>query len=65
MHASPERFYSENSAIWILCDVTDAEGAEALHRLRAFFQADADLRAFGPEHFVLVVKPGAARRLAA
>jgi hypothetical protein len=63
MEFAPQPVYTE---IWILCDVRDLEGARELHRLRALFQADADLRAFGPDHFILVVKPGGAtRRLAA
>jgi hypothetical protein len=62
---APEPVYTDRPQIWIFCDVRDREGAEDLHRLRAFFQADADLRALGPDRFILAVKPGGARRLAA
>jgi hypothetical protein len=39
--------------------------AERLHRERATWQEDADIEALDQDHFVLMVRPGRARRLPA
>lgn len=48
----------------IVFDVRLPGAAEALHGQRAAWQEDSDLEALDKDHFVLVVRPGGARRLA-
>ena len=49
----------------ILFDLREPGAAEMLHQQRAFWQGDSDIVALDEDNFVLVVWPGAARRLAA
>jgi len=57
----------QNDPEWLitLFDLRESEVVEGLHRGRAIWQADSDIEALDEDHFVLVVRPGAARRLAA
>jgi len=45
-------------------DIRIPGAAERLHRERAAWQAQSDIEALDQNHFVLIVQPGDARRLA-
>ena len=63
---APERSLPENhSCIIVIYDVRDAEACEALHRARSLWQDLADIEAPDEDHFVLILHPGGALRLAA
>jgi hypothetical protein len=64
---APRPLYSANSSqcIAVLFDVSDPEEAEALHLARAVWQGDSDIEALDGDHFVLLIRPGAALREAA
>lgn len=65
MDAPLEEFYPGSRVeVWTVFDVRIPGAAERLHRERAAWAEDADLEALDPDHFVLVVRPGAARRAA-
>jgi hypothetical protein len=63
----PQPLYPASSShcIAVLFDISNPEEAEALHRARAVWQEDSDILALDEDHFILVVRPGGARRLAA
>lgn len=66
MHAPSIEFYpTGETEVWILFDVRIPGVSERLHRERAGWQEFADLCALDRDHFVLTIRPGAARRLAA
>ncbi len=51
--------------IWVLCDLADPDAVRFVHDARALFQDRSDLAGFGPDHMILVLFPGGARRLPA
>ena len=50
--------------IWVLFDLRYPGAAERLHRECRACQADCDIEMLDQDHFVLVVRPGGARRSA-
>jgi hypothetical protein len=61
MHPS---YQSNPECLVVLFDLRSPNAVEELHRGRAIWQEDSDIEALDEDHFVLVVRPGAARRLA-
>jgi hypothetical protein len=55
---------SETEA-WVLFAVRIAGAAKQLHRERWAWQENADIESVDEDHFVLIIRPGAAGRLAA
>ena len=66
MDAPFEEFYcaSETESL-ILFYVRIAGAAKPLHRERRAWQENADIKSVDEDHFVLIIRPGAAGRLAA
>lgn len=62
--SSLKRFYQdqEPEEILILFDLRDHEAVARFHRERAAWQGDSDIEALGPDHFVLIIRPGGAAR---
>jgi hypothetical protein len=56
---------ANSQCIAILFDVSDPDEAEALHHARAVWQGASDIEALDEDRFILIVRPGGARRLAA
>jgi hypothetical protein len=54
----------EQQEIWVVFDLRYPDATERLHRERAAFQGDGDMEVLDQGHFVLIVRPGGARRLA-
>jgi hypothetical protein len=66
MDAPFEKFYSvDETEVWVLFDVRIAGAAKRLHRERWARQENADIESVDEDHFVLIIRPGAAGRLAA
>jgi hypothetical protein len=66
MDAPIEEFYSVNrTEVWVLFDVRIAGAAKRLHRERSAWQENADIKSVDEDHFVLIIRPGAAGKLAA
>lgn len=65
MDAPFEEFYPvDETEVWVLFDVRIPGAAKRLHRERAAWQGDSDIETVDVDHFVLIVRPGAAGRLA-
>jgi hypothetical protein len=63
---APRPLYPSNPECLIaLFDLRVPKAVEELHRGRAIWQEDSDIEALDEDHFILIVRPGAARRLAA
>jgi hypothetical protein len=63
---APESLYpSTPECLIVLFDLREDGAAESLHRQRAAWQEDSDIQALSEDIFVLIVRPGGARRLAA
>lgn len=63
---APTLFYQGNKpCIAVLFDTADPRQCSLLHELRAVFQEDSDVAALNEDLFVLLIRPGGARRLAA
>jgi hypothetical protein len=58
-------YLSDPECLIVLFDLREPEAVEQLHRGRAIWQGDSDIEALDEDHFILVIRPGAARRLAA
>jgi hypothetical protein len=56
---------NERIETWVLFDLRDARAAEELHHARAVWQGQSDIEALDEDHFVLLVRTGGVRRLAA
>lgn len=56
---------SNSKSIWILFDLRDPAACEHLHKQRALWREESDLAALGPDHIVLIIRPGTAVREAA
>ena len=66
MVAPLSEFYPEpHTEVWMLFDLRIPGVAERLHRERAAWQENSDVEMLGPNHAVLFIRPGGARRLAA
>jgi hypothetical protein len=66
MYAPFEGFYSvHDTEVWILFDVRIPNAAKQLHRERWAWHKNADIKSVDEDHFVLIIRPGAAGRLAA
>jgi hypothetical protein len=66
MDAPFEEFYCVNETeAWVLFDVRIASAAKQLHRERWAWQETADVKSVDEDHFVLIIRSGAAGRLAA
>ena len=66
MDAPFEEFYCVNETeVWVLFDVRIAGAAKQLHRERCAWQENADIKSVDEDHFVLIIRPGAAGWLAA
>jgi hypothetical protein len=66
MNAPIYEFYPTREAeVAVLFDLRIPGVAERLHRERAVWQEDAEIEALDQDHFVLMVRPGGARRLPA
>jgi hypothetical protein len=62
---APKQLYpTDQPAIWVLFDLRDERAVESLHLQRAALAEFGDLEALDQNHFVLIVLPGGARRLA-
>jgi hypothetical protein len=51
--------------VWVLFDVRIPGAAKRLHRERAAWQGESDIEAVDHDHFLLIIRLGAAGRLAA
>jgi hypothetical protein len=49
----------------VLFDLRIPSAVERLHRERAAWQEQSDIEALDEDHFILIVRPGGAQRLAA
>jgi hypothetical protein len=49
----------------VLFDLRDPEACKSLHKQRAVWQERSDIEALDEDHFVLIIRPGAAVREAA
>jgi hypothetical protein len=65
MIAPRPSYQNDPECLITLFDLRQPEAVEQLHRGRAIWQEDSDIEALDEDHFILVVRPGAARRLAA
>ncbi len=66
MYTPQEKFSSNKQpSIWILFDLRIPGMAERLHCEKAAWQEQSDIEALDENHFVLIVQPGGAQRLAA
>ncbi len=59
---APKTVYSSAEGHWVLFDIRDDEAVRRFYRLRAGLQDDADVKALGPDHVLLVIRPGGATR---
>jgi hypothetical protein len=65
MDAPMYGFYPiEKTAVIVLFDLRVPGAAKQLHLERAAWQEQADMEALDEDHFVLIVRPGGALRLA-
>jgi hypothetical protein len=63
---APETLYpNAPKPLLVLFDVSIPGVVVRLHRERAAWQENADIEAPDQDHFVLIIRPGGARRLAA
>jgi len=58
-------FSDGESGVVVVFDTRIPGIAERLHRERAAWRENADIKALSPDHLALIVKPGGARGLAA
>ena len=66
MATSPRPLYPNPArALWVLYDLRDRDACKHLHEQRALWQEQSDLAAVGPDHMVLIIRPGVAVREAA
>ena len=63
MTLSQQAYPRSKSSILIMFDVRIPRIANRLHRLRAIFQEYSDIEAVDQDHYLLIIRPGAARRL--
>ena len=64
MRSAPKTLYPSSSEyIIVLFDLRLPGTADRLDRERAAWQAQSDIEALDENHFVLLVRPGGARRL--
>lgn len=65
MNAPMHKFYpTSKTEVIVLFDLRIPGVAERLHRERAAWQEHSFIEALDEHHFVLIVRPGGARRLA-
>lgn len=65
MGSAPKTLYPDRlECIVVLFDLRLSGTAERLHHERASWQAQSDIEALDENHFVLLVRPGGAQRLA-
>ena len=57
-------YFTKETAVIVLFDLRIPGGEERLHRERAAWQEQSTVEALDEHHFVLIVSPGGARRLA-
>jgi hypothetical protein len=63
---APRTLYpSDPECLIVLFDLREPKAGEELHLGRAVWQEDSDIEALDEDHFILIVRPSAARRLAA
>jgi hypothetical protein len=65
LRASQSYQNNDRCILIILVDLRSPDAVENLHHLRAVWQDDSDIEALDEDHFVLIVRPGGAQRLAA
>jgi hypothetical protein len=65
MTAPEELYLSDPEFLLVVFDLRLAGAAEALHKQRAAWREYSDIEALGPDHFVLVIRPGWASKAAA
>jgi hypothetical protein len=66
MDAPKEGFYStEGQSISAIFDLRDLKAAKSLHLQRATLRELGELEFIGPDHAVLIARPGGAWRLEA
>jgi hypothetical protein len=66
MNAPMHGFYAtRETEVIVLFDLRIPGVVVRLHRERAAWQEYADIEALDQDHFVLIIRPGGARRLAA
>ncbi len=60
-----QEYYTDNPPVLlILFDLRDLNAVKRFHRERAAWQGDSDIEMLSPDHAVLLVYAGGARRLA-
>jgi hypothetical protein len=64
MNRANQLYPNSSECVIVLFDLRLASTAKRLHRERAAWQEQSDIEALDENHFVLVVRPGGARRLA-
>lgn len=66
MYAPQEESYpNEQHSMWVLFDLRIPHVPERLHRERAAWQERSGIEVLDKDHFILIVYPGGAERLAA
>jgi hypothetical protein len=64
MDRAKQLYPSSSECMVVLFDLRLPGTTERLHRERAAWQEQSDIEALDQNHFVLIVQPGGARRLA-
>ena len=63
MDRAKQLYPSSSECMLVLFDLRLPETTEWLHRERAAWQEHSDIETLDQDHFVLIVRPGGARRL--
>jgi len=64
MLTPPHRIIPDSEeCLIVLFDLRDPSAVEGLHRGRSIWQGDSDIEALDEDHFILVIRPGAALEL--